>query len=180
MPAAAIGTFSDYAGAEAAVRALGLGGFDIEQLSVVGNGYHLDEHVAGFYNQGDHIRFWGKRGAFWTGLWSLFFGGMIVVVPVAGPVVMLGYLGSMAAAALEGAVEVGGVSVISAALYDLGIPKDSVVQYETAITTDCVVVIAHDSHQWIAVARFILEAVGAAQVEVHHGLSPPDLTPLPA
>ena len=180
MPAAAIATFADHAGAEAAVKALGLAGFDIKHLSVVGKGYRIDEHVTGFYNQGDRIRFWGTRGAFWGGLWSLFFGGLFVAVPVVGPVVILGYLGSMAAAALEGAVVVGGFSAISAALYGMGIPKDSVVQYETAITTDSFLVMAHESPQRIAVARTILETAGAAQVEVHHGLIPGDLAPLPA
>ncbi len=180
IPAAAVATFADHAGAEAAVKELGLAGFDIKHLSVVGKGYHVDEHVTGFYNQGDRIRFWGTRGAFWGGLWSLFFGGLFLAVPVVGPVVMLGYLGSMALGVLEGAVLVGGVSAISAALYGIGIPKDSVLQYETAIATDSFLVMAHDTPERIAVARTILEAAGAAQVEVHHGLIPSGLMPLPA
>lgn len=179
IPAAAVATFADHAAAEAAVRELGLAGFDITHLSVVGKGYHVDEHVTGFYNQGDRIRFWGTRGAFWGGLWSLFFGGLFVTVPVIGPVVMLGYLGAMALGVLEGAVLVGGVSAISAALYGLGIPKDSVLQYETAIGSDSFLVMAHDTPTRIEVARTILEAAGAAHVGVHHGLVPSGLTHLP-
>ncbi len=179
MPAAAVATFADHATAEAAIRKLGLAGFDIKHLSVVGKGYHVDEHVTGFYNQGDRIRFWGSRGAFWGALWSLFFGGLFLTIPVVGPVVILGYFGSMALAVLEGAVVVGGVSAISAAFYGLGIPKDSVLQYETAIGSDSFLVMAHDTPSRIAIARTILAAVGASQVDVHHGLVPSGLVPVP-
>ena len=172
MPTAAVATFGDHAAAEAAIRELGLAGFDISHLSVVGKGYHVDEHVTGFYNQGDRIRFWGTRGAFWGGLWSLFFGGLFLAVPVVGPVVMLGYLGSIAVGVLEGAALVGGVSAISAALYGLGIPEDSVLQYETAIATDSFLVMAHDTPERIAVARSILEAAGSSHVEIHDALVP--------
>ncbi|WDF72499.1 DUF1269 domain-containing protein [Novosphingobium sp. KACC 22771] len=170
LPAAAVGIFSNHADAEAAVKELGLAGFDIKHLSVLGKGYHLDEHVTGFYNQGDRIRFWGTRGAFWGGLWSLFFGGIFLTVPVFGPVVALGYVGAMAVAALEGAVVVGGVSAISAALYGIGIPKDSVLQYETAIAADSFLVMAHDTPSRIAVARQILKSAGATHVDTHEGL----------
>ncbi len=39
-------------------------------------------------------------------------------------------------AALEGALVLGGLSAIGAGLYGMGIPKDSVVQYEVALKTD--------------------------------------------
>ena len=169
-PAAAVGTFADHAAAEAAVRELNLAGFDIEHLSVVGKGYHVDEHVTGFYNQGERVMFWGTRGAFWGGLWSLFFGGIYITVPMVGPVVALGYLGAMIMAAIEGAVVVGGVSALSAAFYGMGIPKDSVLCYETAITADAFLVVAHDTPERIAVARTILETAGATHVDVHEGL----------
>jgi hypothetical protein len=76
LPSAVVAAFANHAAAEAAVKELGLAGFDITHLSVVGKGYHVDEQVTGFYNAGDRIRFWGTRGAFWGGLWSLFFGGV--------------------------------------------------------------------------------------------------------
>jgi hypothetical protein len=173
FPAAAVATFENHAGAEAAIKQLGLAGFDITRLSVVGKGYHVDEQVMGFYNQGDRVRFWGSEGAFWGALWSLFFGGLFVTVPLVGPVVALGYIGVMAIGALESAVVVGGVSAISAALYGMGIPKDSVLQYETALTTDAYLVMAHETPGRIAIARDILEAAGASQVDVHEGLVAP-------
>ncbi len=173
IPAAAVGTFANHADADAAIRELGLAGFDISHLSVVGKGYHTDEHVIGFYNQGDRIRFWGTRGMFWGGLWGLFFGGIFVTVPVVGPVVALGYFAATIVTALEAAVVVGGASALSAALYGIGIPKDSVIQYETAVAADGFLVMAHDVPARIEVARSILEAAGASRVDVHVGLGLP-------
>ena len=169
--AAAIATFDTHTGAEHAVKALSDAGFDITHLSVIGKGYHVDEDVTGFYNQGDRIRFWGLRGAFWGGLWSLFFGGLFITVPVIGPVVALGYIGTIIVGALEGAVLVGGVSAISAALYGIGIPRDSVLAYDTTVAADGFLVMAHDTPARVAAARAILETTGASRVDVHLGLT---------
>lgn len=172
FPAAAIATFDSHAAAETAIRELGLAGFDITRMSVIGKGYHTDEHVTGFYNRGDRIRFWGTRGAFWGGLWSLFFGGLFLTVPLVGPVVATGYLAAMAITVLEGAAVVGGVSAISAALFSVGIPANSVLRYETVIKTDGYLVMAHDTPERIAVARKVLADAGAVHVDVHEGLKP--------
>jgi hypothetical protein len=58
------------------VKELAAAGFEMKNLSVVGKGYHTEERVVGFYNVGDRVKFWGKRGAFWGGPWGLFFGGL--------------------------------------------------------------------------------------------------------
>ena len=63
-----VGVFRDHASAEAAVRQLQREGFDMGKLSIVGRDYHTDEHVVGFYNAGDRVRYWGKLGAFWGGV----------------------------------------------------------------------------------------------------------------
>jgi hypothetical protein len=143
------------------------------QLGVVGKGYHIDEQVTVFYNQGDRVRFCGSEGACWGALRSLFFGGLFVTVPLVGPVMALGNIGVMAIGALEGAVLIGGVSAISAALYEMGIPNDSILQYETSLTTDAYFVMAHETPNRIAVARAILETAGASRVDVHEGMTTP-------
>jgi hypothetical protein len=164
---AVVAIFANHADAEAAVKKLNLAGFDIKHLSVIGKGYHIDEQVVGFYNQGDRIRLWGTRGAFWGGLWSMFFGGVVLTLPLVGPVIALGYLAAAIVAAVEGAVLVGGVSAITAALYGLGIPKDSIVHYETAIKTDSFLVMAHDTPSQNALAKSILEESNASRVDHH-------------
>src|SRR5271157_2028711 len=135
--------FADHDAAETAVKKLTAAGFEMKNLSVVGKGYHTEEKVVGFYNTGDRIKFWGTRGAFWGGLWGLFFGGLFLTVPVVGHVVVLGYLATVAFAAIENALMVGGLSALGAALYSIGVPKDSVIQYETALKADDFLVMAH-------------------------------------
>jgi hypothetical protein len=164
-----IAVFTDHPAVETAIKKLTAAGFDMKNLSVVGKGYHTDEKVVGFYNTGDRIKFWGTRGAFWGGFWGLFLGGLFVTVPVVGQVVVLGYLASIVVAAIENAVVVGGISALVAALYSIGVPKDSVIQYETAIKTDSFLVMAHGPAAEIARAKTILATVNPSRVDVHTG-----------
>ncbi len=164
---AIVAVFNDHHGAEAAVRKLAESGLDMKHFSIVGKGYHTEEKVVGFYNTGDRIKFWGKTGAIWGGLWSLFFGGILLTVPVVGPVMVLGHLAAMVFAGLEGAVVVGGLSALGAAMFGLGIPKDSVIQYEEALKTDSFLLVAHGPVDEIARAKTILEAMDPSRLDLH-------------
>jgi hypothetical protein len=62
---------------------------------------------------------------------------------------------------------VGGLSALGAGLYSLGIPKDSIVKYETTIKAGKFVLIAHGTSDEVEKARGILETSGAEQVNVH-------------
>lgn len=164
---AVVAVFKRHQDAEDTIRKLAGGGFDMTHFSIVGQGFHSEEKVVGFYNTGDRIKFWGKNGAFWGGLWSLFFGGIFLTIPVIGPVMVLGHLAAMVVAAVEGAVLVGGLSALGAALYSIGIPKDSVIQYEEAVKTDGFLVIGHGSTDEMAKARAILEANNPTRIDLH-------------
>ena len=72
-------------------------------------------------------------------------------------------------AGLEGAVAVGGLSALGAGLYSIGIPKDSVVKYETAIRSDQFVLIAHGTAAEVAKARDIIQTTHPAEVNIHSG-----------
>jgi hypothetical protein len=166
----AIAVFASHNAAETAVKKLTAAGFEMKNLSVVGKGYQTDEKVVGFYNVGDRIKFWGTRGALWGGLWGMFFGGLFLTIPVVGHVIVLGYLASIAICAIENAVVVGGLSALGAALYSVGIPKDSVIQYETAVKADSFLVMAHGTSDEITRAKAILGAANPSRLEVHPGV----------
>ncbi len=165
-----IAVFEDHQAAEAAVKKLNAAGIDMKNLSVVGKGYHSEEKVVGFYNTGDRIKFWGKRGAFWGGLWGLFFGGLFMTIPVVGHVVVLGYLATAAVSAVETAIVVGGLSALGAALYGIGIPKDTVIQYEAAVKADSFLVMAHGSGEEMLRAKAILGTANPSRLDVHAGV----------
>ena len=159
-----------------AVKKLAEAGFEMKNLSVIGKGYHTDEKVIGFYNAGDRIKFWGSRGAFWGGLWGLFFGGLFLTIPVVGHVIVLGYLASMAISVVETAIVVGGLSALGAALYGIGIPKDSVIQYEAAVKADSFLVMAHGPASEVARAKVILGTENPLRLDVHAGAKAAGLT----
>jgi hypothetical protein len=172
-PNAVVAVFAHHSDAENAVRKLAGSGFDMTHYSIVGQGFHSEEKVVGFYNIGDRIKFWGKNGAFWGGLWSLFFGGIFLTIPLIGPVMVLGHLAAMVVAAVEGAVLVGGLSALGAALFSIGIPKDSVIAYEQAVKTDRYLVVGHGGADEMSRAKAILESNNPARVDLHENLSVP-------
>ena len=89
-----VAIFESHGQAEDAIRELQKDGFDMKKLSIVGKDYHTEEHVVGYYNAGDRMKYWGKLGAFWGGFWGLLFGSAFFWIPgigqvlVAGPLVM--------------------------------------------------------------------------------------------
>lgn len=170
---AAIAVFEYHSQAEHAVKKLGDAGFDITKINIVGKGCHTEEKVVGFYNAGDRISFWGKYGAFWGGLWGLFVGGLFMTVPVLGPIVVLGHLGAIVLGAVEGAALGGGLSAIGAALVSIGIPKDSVVEYEAAVKTDSFLVMVDGSPAEIDRAKAILAAASPSRLDLHEGVTAP-------
>jgi hypothetical protein len=167
---AVVGIYGTHPAAEAGVKELQRSGFDMTTLSIVGKDYHTEEHVVGYYNTGDRMKVWGKLGAFWGGLWGVLFGSALFFIPGIGPLIVFGPLVTWIVAALEGAVVVGGLSALGAALYGIGIPKDSVMQYETALKSDKFLVIAHGTPDEVTKARRTLEATGATSVASHPGV----------
>jgi hypothetical protein len=166
---AVVGIYTTHTEAEAAVKALQQACFNMQKLSIVGKDYHTEEHVIGYYTTGDRMQVWGKRGAFWGGLWGLLWSGFLII-PGIGPLLVFGPLVSWIIGALEGAVMVGGLSALGAALYSLGIPKNSIVEYETALKSDQFLVMAHGTADEVAMAKRILETTGAAYIAAHEGV----------
>ena len=117
--------------------------------------------------------FWGKYGAFWGGLWGLFLGGVFLSVPMVGPVVVVGQLATMMVTALEGALAVGGFSVLGAALYNIGIPKVSVVKYELAIHAHDFLLVMHGAEEEIVRARTILAAACPSRMDIYQAINAP-------
>ena len=143
--------------AEEAVKELQRGGVDMKTLSIVGKDTHTDEHAVGYYNAGDRMKYWGKMGAFWGGFWGLLFGSAFFVIPGIGPLLVAGPLVAWIVGALEGAVVVGGLSAFGAGLFSIGIPKDSIVNYELALKTDKYLLMVHGTVSEVAKARSIID-----------------------
>jgi hypothetical protein len=90
-----------------------------------------------------------------------------MMVPVFGHLVVIGYLAAMVVSALEGAVVVGGLSALGAALYSSGVPKNSIVAYESALKANGFLVMAHGTAEEMSRGRAILSAFNPLSLDLH-------------
>lgn len=148
--------------AEEAVSALVNHGFDINHLSIIGKGYQTEEHATGFYNITDRVKSWGKAGALWGGIWGALLGSGMFWVPTFGALFVAGPLVTGLVGAIEGAAITGGAGALGGALASIGVPKDSIIKYETAIKTDNYLIVLDLDEKEVNSAKAIL-----AQHDVH-------------
>ena len=73
----------------------------------------------------------------------------------------------MAISGIASAILVGGLSALGAALHSIGVPKDSVLQYEAALKADSFLVMAHGTPQEMARANTILGTVNPSRLDLH-------------
>ncbi len=153
--------------AEHAIKELQQSGVDMKSLSIAARDTHTDEHVVGYYNAGDRMKYWGKMGAFWGGFWGLLCGSAMFAIPGLGPILVAGPLVAWIIAGLEGAAVVGGVSAVGAGLVSIGIPKDSVVKYDVALKTDKFLLVVHGTPDDIDKAKDIIAGTEHRSYTVH-------------
>lgn len=162
---AIISVYDTHLQAEDTIKELERSGYDIKKLSILGKGYHSEEQPVGFYTTGDRMKAWGGVGAFWGGLWGMLFGAAFFWVPGIGPIAAAGPIVHLLVGALEGAALVGGLSTLGAALTGLGLPKKSVLKYETELKANKYLVIAHGDANEIEQAREIMNRHDATNME---------------
>jgi len=162
-----VAIYATHAEAEQTVRELQKSGFDMTKLSIVAKNPHTEEHVVGFYTTGDRVRHWGKTGAFWGSIWGMFAGAAFFALPGIGPVLVAGPLVAWIVSALEGAAIFGGISAVGAGLYSVGVPENSILQYDLALKTDKYLVIAHGTAEEAVRAKRIIKATNPTELHVH-------------
>jgi uncharacterized membrane protein len=162
-----VAVYDTHGAAERAVKALQRAGIDMHTMSIIGKDSYTDEHVVGYYNNGDRMKYWGKAGAFWGSIWGLLFGSAFFAIPGIGPVLVAGPVISWIVGALEGAVIGGGMTAIGAGLYGMGVPKDSVVEYETALKTDTFLLMVHDTAPEVERARSAIAGTRPVTMTLH-------------
>ncbi len=163
----AVAVYDLHTQAETAVKSLQRAGFDMKKISIIGKDYETEQHVVGFLNAGDRAKVFGKLGAFWGGLMGVLFGSAMMFVPVVGHVIVLGPLAAALFGGLQGAVLVGGISALAGALMSLGIPRDSVLRYETALKANKFMLVVHGDAQEIKRAHELLKTSGLASFDHH-------------
>jgi len=165
----AVAVYNTHVQAETAVKELAQAGFDMKTISILGREYHTEEHVIGYLNAGDRAKFFGKLGAFWGGLAGILFGSALIFIPVVGHIIVLGPIAATVFGGLQGAALGGGASALFGALTALGIPKDSVLRYETALKADKFLIVVHGGSEDIKRACEVLAAASSDDVLTYPG-----------
>jgi|SRR5579862_1898769 len=163
-----VAVYATHNQAEEAIKILNNSGYNMKNLSIVGQNYATEEHPVGFVNTGDRMWSWGKLGAFWGSIWGLLFGSAMMFFPGIGFVMFAGWL----VGALEGAVVGGGLAMLGGALVSIGIPKDSVVEYETALKAGSFLLLAHGSGAEVQRAKDALSTTAAIRVDAYSTRQP--------
>ncbi len=157
-----IAIFNSHQEAEQAIMDLQHAGFDMKKLAIVSKNYQKEEQVLGYYNTLNRVKFWAKRGALWGGLWGVLFSPAFMCVPVAAG----GLLFSTVASGVSTAIFTGGLSALGASLYSIGIPKNSIIHYETAIKLDKFLLVVHGTRDEVERASGILSTTTEKEIEI--------------
>jgi uncharacterized membrane protein len=165
--ASLVAAYPTHHAAEEAVRALHKAGLDLQRLSILGRGMQTEEHAVGFYTSQDRMKFWGGAGVMWGSLYGLLLGSALFLLPVTGPLVVMGPLVGVLAGAIEGAAVGGSLGVLAAALASLGIPEDSVVRYEVEVKEGHYLLVVRGTPAIITHAHVCLEGTGATALTEH-------------
>ena len=151
-----IAFFDTHAESELAIAKLHDNGYDMKSLSIIALNLCAVENVKGYYTVFDRMKKWGEIGAFYGGFWGLLFGAATFFIPGIGPIIIGGPVAALVVA-LEGAVAVGSVSALGAALANIGIPEKHILKYETEIKAGRYMLLAHGDESQIEMAREVLE-----------------------
>ncbi len=162
-----VAVYETHVDAETGVKELQKAGFNMAALSIVGREYHTGEHIVGYYNSGYGMKYWGKMGAFWGGLWGFLAGAAFFLFPGIGPVLIAGPLAGAVVAGLDGDVAAGGLSALGAGLFSLGIPETRVLRYESSLLADKFLLIAHGSPEELMKAKTVLRGTRPNELNLH-------------
>ncbi len=153
---AAVAIYRDSRAAGTAIQKLKESGFDMAKVSVAARDERSGSHVTGYYRGTNGMNYWGRLEQFWGPLWGLLSGWAFFAVPGLGPVLVAGPLAGWTVAILENAAIFGGLTVIGAGLYNIGVPKESVLGCEAAMRDGKYIVLVHGAGEEVGRAKKLL------------------------
>lgn len=114
-------------------------------------GYHAEENVVGYYNTGDRTMYWGSQGAFRGRMRRVLFGAALFVIPAVRPLLARGASGCLdSSGRFRGCGDGGRFECSGSRSGEHRDPRDSVLQYETAVKVDKFLLVAHRTHDEVA------------------------------
>ena len=161
---AVVAGYRSHSDAEAAVRTLAKVGLPMAKISIIGRNFETREDVQGFYRPADAALEGGAAGAWFGGLFGLMLGTGLFILPVIGPLLVLGPLAGLVAGAITGA----GAGALVSGLVSLGVPQNQAIKYQDRIQTGEFLVIVHDATAAeTASASLVLQGTRQAHLQTH-------------
>jgi hypothetical protein len=162
-----IGVYDNMPKAEDAVRALGTGGFPIEQISVVAQDLQSEKQVHGYVTTGDVAVDGAATGAWMGGLFGILVGAAFMWVPGFGPLLVAGPLAAMLVGGIEGALAGAAGGGLMGALVGWGVSRKHILKYEEHVKGGKYLVIAHGTSDQVMTARDILRQTNVEELNLH-------------
>jgi len=153
---AAAAIYDGHMPVEEAVRSLHGSAFDLEKVSIAGKDERDATELVSYYCGVDGMQCWGRRGRFWGQIWDMLTGWALVDDPAIGPVLVAGPLAGWTFGALENAVVFDGFTPLGAGMYNAGLPRESVLNCESALRDGRYVLLVHGPSGDVSRARQIL------------------------
>lgn len=142
-------------------------GFNMLKLSIAAKECPGPEHIVGYCNTGTQVKYWGKMGTLWEGLCAYWASAAFFDLPGTGPVLLAGPLVAGIVDSMEGAKVSGGMGVFRNGLRRLGIPKESIVRYESELCAERLLLIAHGTPEELLRAKDVLHETRPTELNIH-------------
>lgn len=125
-----------------AIEKLQAQNFNMAVVSIVGNGNHEEENAIGIYTINGNKHFQGAQANFWESLWQQLNGELFLMLPGLGS---LAAAGSIVPLLVKGhdATDIHGFTALGIAFFTMGVPVDSISQYESAIKAGKILLIVN-------------------------------------
>ena len=162
-----VAIYANHDQADEAFSRLQAEGSNMDILSFVGRDYWKD--MVGSRNAGERFLYRGNQGPFWERLWSILRGWGVFWFFENGPVLVAGPLVRTIVATQEEGNGNGHKRGFEAGLFGIGIPKESLVQYEKALMNNQILVFIQGTLREINHAQDVLNETRAINHTIHHG-----------
>ncbi len=174
----ATGTFSTHREAEAALGELRNSGFNMDQISIIGNNVNDNSNMAGAQtgesindldNKADEgVAKGAVSGGAVGGLTGLLVGLGLVAIPGVGPVMLAGAAATALATTLTGGAIGAAAGSLVGGLVGLGIPKDRAEVYSDRVDQGDYLVMVDGTDQEIRQAEAIFQRYGVHEWGIYN------------
>lgn len=158
-----IAIYKTHEEAEEAVHQLERGGIPLGKVSIIGRDFRVREEIQGYYRPSDAAKEGAAFGAWFGGLFGLLSGFGLFILPIAGPLIVLGPLAGLIAGAATGA----GIGALVNGLMAMGLSKEDALKYKARLEGGEFLVAVTGPAGEIEAARAILEGTGHVGLRTH-------------